>query len=120
MEKKTIEILLIEDDRGYAKLITEMTKSVKAVDIVVSHAQLLMEGISVLAEKKIDVVLLDLTLPDSEGIDTFLRRGSCHKRRKARRPGLSLQNGDAPPPADPVAALRRRAQARPGGPQTGA
>jgi diguanylate cyclase (GGDEF)-like protein/PAS domain S-box-containing protein len=73
MEKKTIEILLIEDDRGYAKLVTEMTKSVKAVDIAVSHAQLLMEGISVLAEKKIDVVLLDLTLPDSEGIDTFLR-----------------------------------------------
>ncbi len=73
MKERTIEILLIEDDRGYAKLITEMTKSVKGVDIIVSHAQLLMEGISVLAEKTIDVVLLDLTLPDSEGIDTFLR-----------------------------------------------
>jgi diguanylate cyclase (GGDEF)-like protein/PAS domain S-box-containing protein len=73
MKQKTIEILLIEDDRGYAKLITEMTKSVKGVEIVVSHAPLLMEGISILAEKKIDVVLLDLTLPDSEGIDTFLR-----------------------------------------------
>lgn len=73
MKEKTIEILLIEDDRGYAKLITEMTKSVKGANILVSHAPLLMEGISVLAEKKIDLVLLDMTLPDSEGIDTFLR-----------------------------------------------
>jgi diguanylate cyclase (GGDEF)-like protein/PAS domain S-box-containing protein len=73
MKEKTIEILLIEDDRGYAKLIIEMTKSVKGANIVVSHAPLLMEGISVLAAKKIDLVLLDMTLPDSEGIDTFLR-----------------------------------------------
>ncbi len=73
MKEKTIEILLIEDDRGYAKLITEMTKNVKGAHIVVSNAPLLMEGISVLAAKKIDLVLLDLTLPDSEGIDTFLR-----------------------------------------------
>jgi diguanylate cyclase (GGDEF)-like protein/PAS domain S-box-containing protein len=73
VKEKTIEILLIEDDRGYARLIIEMTKSVKGANIVVSHAPLLMEGISVLAEKKIDLVLLDLTLPDSEGIETFLR-----------------------------------------------
>ncbi|MBN2223310.1 MAG: PAS domain S-box protein [Deltaproteobacteria bacterium] len=73
MARKSIEILLIEDDRGYARLISEMTKSVTEVDIVLLHAPLLMEGISILAENKIDVVLLDLTLPDSEGIDTFLR-----------------------------------------------
>ncbi len=73
MKEKTIEILLVEDDHGYAKLVTEMTKSVKGATIVVSHAPLIMEAISVLAEKKIDLVLLDLTLPDSEGIDTFLR-----------------------------------------------
>ncbi len=73
MAGKTIEILLIEDDRGYARLVTEMTKSVKAVNVVIHHATLLMAGIDILAEHRIDVVLLDLTLPDSEGIDTFLR-----------------------------------------------
>jgi diguanylate cyclase (GGDEF)-like protein/PAS domain S-box-containing protein len=73
MAGRPIEILLIEDDRGYARLVTEMTKSVKAVNVVIHHTTLLMEGISILAEHRIDVVLLDLTLPDSEGIDTFLR-----------------------------------------------
>jgi PAS domain S-box-containing protein len=73
MQQITIHLLLIEDDHGYARLISEMTKGVKGVEIVVFHAPLLMEGISILAEHEIDVVLLDLTLPDSEGIDTFLR-----------------------------------------------
>ncbi len=73
MQQITIHLLLIEDDRGYARLISEMTKSVKGVNIVVFHAPLLMEGISILAENEIDVILLDLTLPDSEGIETFFR-----------------------------------------------
>ncbi len=73
MEQKAIQILLVEDDPGYARLITEMSKGVKGAELVMRHAGLLMEGINILAEQKIDVVLLDLTLPDSEGLDTFLR-----------------------------------------------
>ena len=115
MKEKTIEILLVEDDHGYAKLVTEMTKSVKGANIVVSYAPLIMEAISVLAEKKIDLVLLDLTLPDSEGIDTFLRlkgvvpeipivvltgredEGLALFLRETGCAGLSLQGGNAPP-----------------------
>lgn len=35
MQQETIHVLLIEDDPGYARLISEMTKNVKGVNIVV-------------------------------------------------------------------------------------
>jgi diguanylate cyclase (GGDEF)-like protein len=64
-------VLLIEDNPGDARLIREMLAEEEAVPFVLTHADRLSRGIEVLAQKATDLVLLDLSLPDSHGLDTF-------------------------------------------------
>ncbi len=70
---KCIKVLLIEDNLGDAVLIQEMLKDVKTTNFQVKHAQILSEGIGYLQNEDFDIILLDLALPDSQGIDTFNR-----------------------------------------------
>ncbi|NYB25828.1 MAG: PAS domain S-box protein [Methanobacteriaceae archaeon] len=70
---KCIKVLLIEDNLGDAVLIQEMLKDVKTTNFQVKHAQILSEGIEYLQNEDFDIILLDLALPDSQGIDTFNR-----------------------------------------------
>ncbi|MBN1572693.1 MAG: PAS domain S-box protein [Deltaproteobacteria bacterium] len=72
MRKKHINVLLIEDDLGYARLIENMIKDAKGKSFTVEHRPSLDKGIKRLAEGGIDVVLLDLLLSDSGGLSTFL------------------------------------------------
>jgi diguanylate cyclase (GGDEF)-like protein len=64
-------VLLIEDNAGDARLIREMLAEEEAVPFALTHADRLSKGIEVLAQKATDLVLLDLSLPDSSGLDTF-------------------------------------------------
>ena len=64
-------VLMIEDDQGDAQFIRETLLGVKSVRIDIEHAVRLAAAIDCLAKKSYDVVLLDLNLPDSQGIDTF-------------------------------------------------
>lgn len=64
-------VLLIEDNPGDARLIREMLAEEEAVPFVLTHADRLSRGIEILAQKEPDLVLLDLSLPDSHGLDTF-------------------------------------------------
>jgi diguanylate cyclase (GGDEF)-like protein len=66
-------VLLIEDNLGDARLIREMLGEEGAGSFHLLHAERLSRGIEHLAQKKIDLVLLDLSLPDSQGIDTFAK-----------------------------------------------
>ncbi len=76
MTKNTITILLIEDDPEQAELIQVMLTAIRWFVPRVIHLDNLAAGIEYLVEhsseeKKVDVVLLDLHLPDSIGFDTF-------------------------------------------------
>jgi PAS domain S-box-containing protein len=73
MSDKPISVLLIEDNPGDARLIREMLKEVGAARFELAHAERLDEGLKRLAEEAVDVVLLDLNLPDGQGLDTFAR-----------------------------------------------
>jgi PAS domain S-box-containing protein len=73
MNSKCIKVLLIEDNLGDAVLIQEMLKDVKTTDFEVKHAQILSEGMGYLHGNDFDIILLDLALPDSQGIETFNR-----------------------------------------------
>lgn len=73
MTKKVISILLIEDDPGYARMINEMISEVGKNDFSIKHSNTLSKGLNVLAKNDIDIILLDMTLPDSEGLDTLLK-----------------------------------------------
>jgi len=68
---RNIKILLVEDNPGDARLIQEMLKEEKISAENIEHVDRLSKGRTRLAEGAIDAVLLDLGLPDSQGLDTF-------------------------------------------------
>jgi len=67
-----VEILLIEDNPGDAGLIEEMLEEFADFPYELKSVETLNEGLSLLKERPFDVILLDLRLPDSDGINTFL------------------------------------------------
>ena len=68
-----IRVLLIEDNPGDARLIREMLHDAGGAHATVelAYADRLAPGLEQLTNQVTDVVLLDLTLPDSHGFDTF-------------------------------------------------
>lgn len=79
MDKK-IEILLFEDNPGDAGLIEEMLAEFASFPYDFKNAETLSEGLSLLKENSFDVILSDLGLPDSDGIDTFLEIYAINSR----------------------------------------
>lgn len=65
-----MKILLLEDSDADAEFISEILSEQPAVSFGIFRAKSLSEAISVLEGGDIDVVLSDLGLPDSQGIDT--------------------------------------------------
>ena len=80
MTEKTTSVLLVEDNPGDARLIREILKESETVSFVVEHADRLETGLQRLLEHDIDVVLLDLSLPDSQGLDTLARMHKAASR----------------------------------------
>lgn len=68
----SMQVLLIEDNPGDARLVQEMFKQFAShVAADIRSVDLLQRGLQLLTEHPADVVLLDLGLPDSTGLDTF-------------------------------------------------
>src|SRR2546430_3072533 len=65
------KLLLIEGDSAEAKLMLEALVDPRASSFDVDWVRLLSDGLKLLGEGKTGLVLLDLCLPDSEGIATF-------------------------------------------------
>ncbi|MBI1977968.1 MAG: response regulator [Candidatus Omnitrophica bacterium] len=70
-QEKPFTVLLIEDDLSLATVLTKRLSTVKDPSFQVKHASLLAAGIELVSKGGIDVVLLDLNLPDSRGLETF-------------------------------------------------
>jgi signal transduction histidine kinase len=71
MPEHPVQILAIEDDIQDIKLIQKYLKRAKSFRIQLESTQTLSEGLVRLAQGGIDLVLLDLSLPDQQGLDTF-------------------------------------------------
>ncbi len=71
--EQPVQILLIEDSPLFVQLTRKMLDSAKSAQFEVACVDNLADGVARLARGGIDAVLLDLTLPDSDGLDTFLR-----------------------------------------------
>ncbi len=71
MDKKVINVLLIEDNPGDVLLIQDMLSRVEEEQFHLEHAYRLAAGLEQLTEGAFDVLLLDLSLPDSRGLFTF-------------------------------------------------
>ena len=70
---ENIKILLIEDNSGDAYLIEEHLEEFADFSYEIKSVGTLKEGLSILKEQLFDVILLDIVLPDSDGINTFFR-----------------------------------------------
>jgi PAS domain S-box-containing protein len=68
-----VRILLIEDNTEDATLIQEALVAEQGNTFTLTHVRRLSEGLRHLAHHEADVVLLDLRLPDSEGVGTIAR-----------------------------------------------
>jgi PAS domain S-box-containing protein len=71
---KRLGILLVEDNPGDARLIQEMLRSISGVEL--SCVECLSAALDHLAKHSPDIVLLDLGLPDSQGLETVRRVAS--------------------------------------------
>jgi len=70
-ETSAQSVLLIEDNPGDARLIEEMLREDPATPFRLSRADRLSRGLELLSLKETELVLLDLSLPDSHGLETF-------------------------------------------------
>jgi sigma-B regulation protein RsbU (phosphoserine phosphatase) len=71
--KPSIKILLVEDNPYDAELLREMLLGVPSVQFEWVHVPLLGEALKRLREEKFDAILLDLSLPDSQGQETLAK-----------------------------------------------
>lgn len=69
--ERPLAVLLVEDSRTDAELMASMLGRSSAARFDVSVVGTLADGLAMLARRSPDVVLLDLTLPDSEGLATY-------------------------------------------------
>jgi len=71
MESEKIKVLLIEDNPGDARLIQEMLTEPGQERYQFEYADRLSRGLEHLENGGVDVVLLDLSLPDVQGLEAF-------------------------------------------------
>ena len=82
--QNALKILLVEDNKTDAALIEEMIREGDRAgsadrSFAVIHKALLRDAIKYLAENTVDVILLDLSLPDSKGLETVKEMGEKEK-----------------------------------------
>jgi signal transduction histidine kinase len=66
-------VLFVEDNPGDARLILEMFRDAGDSSLRLEHVDSLAAAVRCLAASDVDVILLDLSLPDSFGLETFGR-----------------------------------------------
>src|SRR3989338_7869992 len=68
-----INVLLVEDNRADARMVQEMLRAAEPERCELKIAKSLSAALESLKKSGIDVVLLDLDLPDSRGIETLVK-----------------------------------------------
>ncbi len=73
MKYNDLHVLIVDDNMGDQFLISELLHDTALQISAIEKALAIEDAVAILKLKHIDIVLLDLSLPDSNGIDTFLR-----------------------------------------------
>lgn len=66
-----VKILLIEDNLAEARLLQEFLQQADAKEFVLVHVKRLQEALNQISHSSYDIILLDLTLPDSQGLSSL-------------------------------------------------
>ncbi len=81
MTKKTIKaVLLVEDNPGDARLLREMFDEQGSLNIRLTHVECMSEAETYLAKHAVDIILLDLGLPDAQGLGAVRRAHAAAPR----------------------------------------
>ena len=83
MEEKALHVLVVEDNAGDARLLREMFSKEKQGSFELTHLLRMSEALVHLAKGGVDIVLLDMGLPDGHGLDTV-------RRTHAAAPGVPV------------------------------
>lgn len=84
MRKRSIKtLLLIEDNAGDARLIQEMFKEQRSQDVELKHVESMKDAEEHLAAFSFDILVLDLGLPDVQGLNAV-------RRARAAAPGVPI------------------------------
>jgi diguanylate cyclase (GGDEF)-like protein/PAS domain S-box-containing protein len=74
MSKKSFKILfLVEDNPGDARLLREMLDDHGSPETELTHVECMSDAEKHLAQQPVDIILLDLGLPDAHGLDAVRR-----------------------------------------------
>ncbi|MFQ5914543.1 MAG: response regulator [Nitrospinota bacterium] len=73
MSGKTVKVLLVEDNLADARMIRELISEAGGGDFQLAHVPRLGNALTQIAEGGVDLILLDLGLPDGWGLDTLAR-----------------------------------------------
>lgn len=73
MKTKPLQILLVEDSAGDARLLLEMFRTETPGSFVLTHVERMSDAIGHLSKTKVDIILLDMGLPDGHGLETVQR-----------------------------------------------
>jgi response regulator of citrate/malate metabolism len=74
MKKFPIQVLLVEDNGQEAAALCGLLIKAPNIAVDLVHVGSLEEGKTIAAFRKIDVILLDLFLPDSRGLQTIISK----------------------------------------------
>jgi signal transduction histidine kinase len=83
MKEKALQILLVEDNAGDARLLREMFSKERPDSFELTHLLRMSEAVIHLAKGGVDIILLDMGLPDGHGLDTV-------RRAHAAAPGVPV------------------------------
>ncbi len=73
MTNQTIKLLLVEDNPGDVLLLQETLSEISLVTFALVNVARLSEALKQLQTEVFDVILLDLVLPDSQGLESFAK-----------------------------------------------
>lgn len=73
MNGESLRVLMVEDDDDFVRVVSKILAIEKAWPIDIFHAWSMSEAVQKMREDDYSAVLLDLNLPDSVGLDTFMQ-----------------------------------------------
>lgn len=71
LKNESIKVLMVEDDDYYHKIVQCLLDSYPSIDFAIARAKCLSDTVEYLNKETPAVILLDLNLPDSKGLDTL-------------------------------------------------
>jgi diguanylate cyclase (GGDEF)-like protein len=71
MSDNQVKVLLVEDNQEYAWMLRLILEKTESISFEIAHVEQLQEAFHQVDKQEFDIILLDLTLPDSRGYNTF-------------------------------------------------